>query len=112
MIAGITITLFRKLNTGQRDGLNRPVIEEDPVEVKNVLIQPVSEEEKRDILDMTGRRAVYKLMLPKGDTNEWTDCRVSFFNSDWRVIGDAMEWIEAMVPLAWNKQIRVERIDG
>lgn len=112
MIEGITVTIHDKVKTGERDSLNRPVTTETTYHVQNVLVHPLSEQEITDTMNLTGRKAVYKLLIPKGDTNTWTDRKVSFFGGDWRVIGSATEYIDSLVPLSWNKQVRVEQIDG
>lgn len=113
LIHGITIKIYQKTDSGVRDRFNRPIAPEMTSElVENVLVQPLSEQEIQDTLNLTGRKAVYRLCLPKGDAHDWTDAKVEFFGSSWRVIGSAIEYIEDMVPLAWNKQIRVEKIDG
>lgn len=113
LIHGITITLYEKTASSERDELNRPVPGTvNEILVDNVLVQPLSEQEVTDTMNLTGRKAVYQLCLPKGDQHEWADADVSFFGKRWHVIGDVLEYIESMVPLSWNKQIRVEQIDG
>ena len=47
--------------------------------------------------------------LPKGDTHRWDDCRVDFFGQSWRVYTPPREYIEAQLPLDWNRKVRVER---
>lgn len=111
MIKGRTITLYAVTETG-RDGFNRPIEEEVPVEVENVLIQPTSDEERLDTLNLTGRRAMYTLHIPKGDTNDWTDKKVSFFGKTFRTIGEPLEYMAELAPLAWNKKVRCEIING
>lgn len=111
MIRGITIQLLDKQQTGT-DAFNRPVYAEVPEDVENVLVSPMTETEVLETLNLTGRKAVYQLCLPKGDTHDWTDKKVQFFGKTWHVIGETQEWIESMVPLGWNRKIRVERIDG
>lgn len=111
LIQGITIYLYNETQTGT-DAFNRPVYETEAVAVDNVLIEPMTETEVLDTLNLTGRKAVYRLCLPKGDTHDWTDKTVEFYGEKWRTIGDTLEWIESMVPLAWNKKVRVERING
>lgn len=110
-IHGITITLYERAETGTRDSLNRPKYEIREMPVDNVLIQPLSEQEITDTLNLTGKKAVYRLFLPKGDNHTWADRKVSFWGQDWRVVGDSQEYIEDLVPLDWNKIIRVEKID-
>lgn len=106
-LQGITVTLFER-SQGGVDGFNRPVYTETPVEVENVLVAPLSSEEILDTLNLTGRRAKYQLGIPKGDTHEWEGAKVSFFGETWRVIGKPTEGIEELIPLSWNKNVRVE----
>ena len=111
IIRGITVTLYNLVQTG-RDPLNKPIYEEVPVTVDNVLVAPVSSTEQLETFSLTGRKAVYQLGIPKGDTHEWiAGCKVSFFNADWRIIGIPAEGIEDMIPLSWNKKVQVERYE-
>jgi len=110
-IRGITVTLYNLTQTG-RDPLNKPIFEEVPVTVDNVLVAPVNSTEQLETFSLTGRKAVYQLGIPKGDTHEWkAGCKVSFFNADWRIIGIPTEGIEDMIPLSWNKKVQVERYE-
>lgn len=110
-IRGITVTLYDLTQTG-RDPLNKPIFTETPVEVSNVLVAPVSSTEQLETFSLTGRRAVYQLGIPKGDTHNWTAGRkVSFFGANWRIIGIPTEGIEEMIPLSWNKKVQVERYE-
>lgn len=108
MIKGIPVTLYERAQTGV-DGFNKPVYEETAVIVENVLVAPAQEEEVLDTLNLTGRRAVYTLGIPKGDTHIWEDRDVEFFGERWHTIGMPIQGIEAMIPLSWNKKVRVER---
>ena len=110
-ITGITITLYDLTQTGT-DPLNKPVYAETPVQVDNVLVAPVSSTEQLETYTLTGRKAVYQLGIPKGDTHDWkAGKKVSFFGADWRVIGIPTEGIEEMIPLDWNKKVQVERYE-
>lgn len=108
MLKGRTITLYERTE-GTADAFNRPSYTETAVDVENVLIAPVSSEDMISELNMTGKRAVYQLGIPKGDTHEWANCRVSFFGEMWRVIGYPTEGQEEMIPLKWNRKVTVER---
>lgn len=110
-LKGITVTLYTKTQTGM-DDFHRPIYTETAVDVDNVLVAPASEQEILDTLELTGRRVVYTLGLPKGEANNWTDKKVRFFGQDFRTIGAPVEGIEAMIPLEWNRKVRCERIDG
>ena len=105
---GTTVTLFERIQSGV-DGFNRPVYTETPVDVENVLIAPLSGEEVLETLNLTGRKAVYQLGIPKGDGHDWEGKRVAFFGQSWRVIGIPLEGQEELIPLGWNKKVKVER---
>lgn len=105
-IAGMTITLWDKTQKGT-DSLNAPVYEETAESVDNVIVAPVSSDEVVDSLSLYGKKAVYKLGIPKGDTHVWEDRKVSFFGRDFQTFGVPLEGIEANIPLEWNKQIMV-----
>ena len=108
MIKGITVTLYDRTQTGT-DALNAPIYEETATSVDNVLVTPLSSDEVLQTYTLTGRRAVYQMGIPKGDTHEWTaGKRVSFFGNDWRIIGMPEEGIENLIPLSWNKKVKVE----
>lgn len=109
-LKGIPVTLYVRTQTGV-DGFNAPVYTEVPETVGNVLVQPVAAEGIVNDLQLYGHRAAYELCIPKGDTHDWTGCKVDFFGQSWRVYTPAEQWIEAMVPLDWNKKVRVERYD-
>lgn len=107
-IEGITIQLAVKTETG-RDSFNAPVYEEEWVDVDNVLVAPTSSQDALDILNLTGKKAVYTLGIPKGDDHIWEDCKVRFFGEVWSSIGFPQEGIEKLIPLKWNKKVMVER---
>ena len=110
-IRGIAVTLYDLTQTGT-DPLNKPIYTETPVQIDNVLVAPVSSTEQLETYTLTGRRAVYQLGIPKGDTHDWkAGKKVSFFGADWRVIGIPTEGIEEMIPLDWNKKVQVERYE-
>lgn len=105
---GITIQLLIKTESGS-DEFNAPVFSEEWIDVKNVLVAPVSSTDALDILNLTGKKAVYTLGIPKGDAHIWEDTRVRFFGHEWRTIGFPQEGIESLIPLSWNKKVSVER---
>ena len=108
---GITVTLYERTQTSA-DALNHPIYTETAETVNNVLVAPMSDEEVLQTYTLTGRKAVYQMGIPKGDTHEWTaGKKVSFFGQDWRIIGLPQEGIEYLIPLSWNKKVRVERYE-
>jgi hypothetical protein len=109
IIKGQTVILYEKTEKGV-DDFNKTLYTETPVEVSNVLIAPMSEEEILDVLNLTGKRAIYQLAIPKGDTHDWEDKKVEFWGKNWRVIGKPIEGQEELIPLLWNKKVRVESV--
>jgi len=107
---GIPITLYNKVEIG-RDAFNKPIYDDVPETVENILIEPLSDSEVLETLSLTGRKAVYRIGIPKGDKHDWTDKKVSFFGQDFRTIGIPLEGIEEMIPLEWNKKVTVERYE-
>lgn len=108
-IKGITVTLIQMVQTGV-NALNEAVYTPQEIDVENVLVAPATEQEILDMINLTGRRAVYTLGIPKGDTHDWANQRVRFFGNEWRTIGEPIEGIEELIPLSWNKKVRVESI--
>ncbi len=109
-LKGITIILLDKKVVG-KDPLDKDIYEDVEIEVENVLIAPVSVDDINNEVNLEGKKAVYKLAIPKGDNNIWTNREVLFFGEKWRTIGIPKEGIERMIPLKWNKQIMVERYE-
>lgn len=107
MIKGIDIILYKKEQIGE-DAFNAPIYEEKPVTVHNVLVGEPTEQEVVDAMSLYGKKAVYTLSIPKGDTHDWSNQTVEFFGRKWKTIGFSKEFIEHMVPLDWNKKVRVE----
>ena len=108
---GITVILYNRELTGT-DAFNHPIYEDVAVPVDNVLVAPMSDEEVLQTYTLTGRKAVYQMGIPKGDTHEWTaGKKVRFFGEDWRIIGANQEGIESLIPLSWNKKVKVERYE-
>src|SRR5690625_605843 len=110
MIKGITVTIINKQEVG-RDPFNKPIYEDVPIEVENVLVNPTSTEDIVNQLNIDGKKAVYTLAIPKGDTNNWEDAEVIFFDKRWRTFGIPTEGIEDLIPLDWNKKVMVERYE-
>jgi len=110
IIKGITVTLINKKEVG-RDPFNEPIYKDVPIQVDNVLVSPVSTEDIVHTLELTGKKAVYTLAIPKGDTHDWEDAEVIFFGQRWRTFGMVTEGIEHLIPGDWNKKVMVERYE-
>lgn len=108
---GITVTLYpRELK--EYNSIGEAVYEEgEAITVDNVLVSPSTADEILSATNLYGKKAVYTLAIPKGDTNEWEDRRISFFGEDWQSFGIPLEGIDALVPTAWNKKVTVARYE-
>lgn len=109
-IKGITITLYDEVQTGT-DPFGNPITKEVEISVDNVLVSPTTSDDVVNQLNIDGRKAVYTLGIPKGDTNNWENKEVQFFGQRFRTFGIPLEGIEEMVPLQWNKKVMVERYE-
>ena len=108
LLTGIPVILYDKVKTGT-DAFNAPVYTETAVEVKNVLVCPVSTEDIVTAQQLYGKRAVYELCIPKMDTHDWENRTVEFYGEKWRTFGIPLEWISHLIPGDWNRKVKVER---
>jgi len=109
-LSGRTVILYDKQQTGV-DGFGHPVYEDVAITVDNVLIGEPTSEDVIDTLNLTGKHLAYTLAIPKGDTHTWTDRKVEFFGEVFHTIGEPTQGIEALIPLSWNKKVKVERYE-
>ena len=108
--SGITVKLYERTQTGT-DPVNRPIYTETPTNVDNVLVGHPDDEEVLSTLNLTGRKVIYVLAIPKGDTHNWENCTVEFWGMKFRTIGMPTQGIEKLIPLFWNKKVKVERYE-
>lgn len=108
---GITVTLYERTQTGT-DALNHPIYSETAETIDNVLVAPSGSVEVLEQYNLEGRKSDYVMAIPKGDTHEWTaGKKVGFFGAYWRIIEMPEEGIDWLIPLSWNKKVRVERYE-
>lgn len=105
---GIDVVLYEKHKTGE-DAFGAPVYEETPVVVQDVFVGAPDTAALVNELTLTGRRLAYTLALPKGDSHDWHNVTVEFFGQKFRTYGDVVQAMEHLVPMRWNKQVKVER---
>ena len=110
MIKGITVTLINKKEV-DTDPFGNPIYDDVEIEVDNVLVSPTSTDDIVNQLNIDGKKAVYTLAIPKGDTNIWEDAEVIFFDKRWRTFGIPTEGMDHLIPLDWNKKVMVERYE-
>src|SRR5690625_406406 len=109
-IEGITVTLVNKKEVG-KDPFGNPIYDDVEIEVDNVLVSPVSTEDIVNTLELTGKKAVYTLAVPKGDENNWEDAEVIFFGERWRTFGFVTQGNKYLIPLVCNKRVMGERYE-
>ncbi len=109
-IKGIDVILYVRTQTGV-DAFNAPVYEEVAETVSNVLIGEPSTEDITNELQLYGKHLAYTLAIPKGDTHDWSNVTVEFFGQKFRTYGGVTQGIEALVPLSWNRKVKVERYE-
>lgn len=109
-IRGIDVILVETEQSGT-DQLGNPIYTETEITVSNVLVYPAGSSDVLSSLDLYGKKAIYNLAIPKGDTNDWENKKVKFFDKTWKTFGFVTQGIEEMIPLSWNKQISVERYE-
>ena len=109
-IIGIDVVLHQKTQTGV-NAFNEPIYSDSTVTVPNVLVAPTTSDDVVDENSLVGRKEVYTLAIPKGDTHDWENQLVKFFEKTWRTFGIPLEGIEANIPLDWNKKVMVERYE-
>lgn len=110
LIKGIPIQLAVKQQTGT-DDFEAPIYEETYVTVDNVLVGEPTTDEIVSTQSLFGKRLAYVLGIPKGDDHNWTDTTVIIWGMKFRTIGIPTQGIEEMIPLSWNKKVKVERYE-
>lgn len=113
MIKGIAIKLFVKGET-VLDEFNREIENGEWVDVENVLVGEPSSEDVINDLNLNGKHLSYVLGIPKGDTHDWVDTLVKLpdpFNATFKTYGYPTAGINDMIPLSWNKKVKVERYE-
>ena len=107
---GITVILVDEMNTGE-DPFGQPVVEKTEIPIENVLVAPASTDDVTAEMSLTGKKIVYELAIPKGDSHTWANRQVKFFGQTWRTVGIPQEGIEDLIPLDWNRKVMVERYE-
>ena len=104
------VILYQKTQTGV-NSFNEPIYQDEAVTVSNVLVAPTTSDDVVDENDLVGRKEVYTLAIPKGDTHDWENQVIEFWGKTWKSFGFPQEGIEQNIPLLWNKKVTVERYE-
>lgn len=106
-IKGITVTLVDTVEI-EKDPFGHPIYEQKEIEVSNVLVTPTTSDDIINSMELEGKKAVYILGIPKGDTHDWEDKEIRFFGQRFKSFGKVTEGIDHLIPLDWNKKVQVE----
>ena len=112
-IHGITVLLKVSTKT-EENPFGEPVKTAVWTPVENVLVGQPTTEDLPTQPEPQGRRVDYMLAIPKGDAHEWRDTEVILpdpFAGKYRTVGFPVAGIEDLIPLAWNKKVKIERIE-
>ena len=103
-----TVSLIQKSQTST-DDFGAPIYSESEIAIDGACVYPTSSEDMTDTLNLTGKKSVYTVCIPKGDANNWTNTKVMIRGEAFKTIGAPISWTET--PLEWNKRIEVERYE-
>lgn len=104
---GQSVILYERTKTG-KDEFNRDVYEEKPVIVENVFIGRPEANEVVSEMNLSGRRIVYTLGIPRGDTHDWENVTVEFYGRKWKTFGIPVQGNTKLMPFVWDKNVTVE----
>lgn len=102
--------LYEKRQIGV-DAFNKPMYVENPVLIRDVIVAPSTTDDIVTSTNLVGKKALYTLGIPKGDTHQWEDVKVEFMGKIFRTFGFTIEGIEENIPLNWHKKVMCERYE-
>lgn len=113
-LSGITVTLYEEVETG-KNPFGKPICEEVPTKIENVLVGEPSSDDITTSTQLYGKTIKYMLGIPKGDTHDWTNKKVSWIDAygithEVMTFGFPITGIEANIPaqLPWHMKVRCE----
>lgn len=113
-LQGTKVILYDEIQLGT-DPMGAPIIKEVPVEVENVLVGEPSTDDITSATQMFGKEIKYMLGIPKGDTHDWKNKKVSWTDAygithTVMTFGFPITGIESNIPsqLPWHMKVRCE----
>lgn len=113
-LSGHTVTLYEEIQTGT-DPFGKEIVEEVATQVENVLIGEPSTDDITTSTQLFGKTIKYMLGIPKGDTHDWTNKKVSWIDAygithTVMTFGYPITGIEENLPaqLPWHMKVRCE----
>lgn len=117
-IKGITVTLYEPTQTGT-DPFGAPIETETATTVDNVLVGQPESEEITSAISLYGKRIKYTLGIPKGDTHNWENKKISWTDAYGTVhtcmtFGAPMTGIEENIhsSIPWHKKVYCESYES
>lgn len=110
---GMTVFLYDKTETGT-DPFGAPIYDETPVEVNDVLIGEPTTDDVDTSISLYSKHISYMLGIPKGDTHDWVDKKVSWIDAYGiqhvvKTFGYPITGVEANIPTRWHMKVRCEQ---
>lgn len=105
---GTTVYLVHEEITGY-DGFNQPITEETLEPVDDVLVGSPSSDDVTDTINLYGKKLIFVLGIPKGDSHNWVDAVVEIRGERYRTIGYPTTGEQENIPLRWGQNVKVER---
>lgn len=117
MFRGITVNLYELTDTKTTDPFGVPICTEKAVSVDNVLIGEPTTEEIQTSTQLYGKVIRFMLGIPKGDTHDWMDKKVSWTDKygntfTVKTFGFPITGVEENIPGPWHMKVRCEEYGG
>lgn len=108
---GLTVYLYEKQQTGT-DAFGRPIYEETATAVNDVLVGQPTTDDITTSTTLYGKIIQYMLGIPKGDTHDWMDKKVTWEDGyglhTVKTFGFPITGVEANIPTKWHMKVRCE----
>lgn len=109
---GLTVTLYTTTQAGE-DDFGVPILTETPVDVPDVLVGEPTTDDIATSTALYQKQIRYMLGIPKGDTNDWMDKKVSWTDAYGithvcKTFGFPITGVEANIPTRWHMKVRCE----
>lgn len=109
---GITVYLHEQTQTGT-DPFGAPIVTETATPVENVLVGQPTTDDIAESTALYAKQIRFMLGIPKGDSHDWMDKKVSWTDAYGREIvcktfGFPITGIEENIPLSWHMNVRCE----
>ena len=110
---GLTVTLYVPTATSSTDPFGDPIYTETAVTVDDVLVGEPTTDDITTSTALYQKQIRYMLGIPKGDTHDWMDKKVSWTDAYGRTItcktfGYPITGVEANIPTRWHMKVRCE----